>query len=118
MQAKHRALNKPPYIVHYERDTKDHRVFRKATFRYGRRELTFTNTAKLEQRLGERKLSCIKSSSQTAIQQFTINTSADQYTADRQQKWTKAGYKGSSTITAVNHSTARSSIKKKTKNYM
>ena len=98
MQAKHKEKGLKPYIVRYERDTKDHRVFRKATFRYGRRELTFTNTAKLEQRLGERKLSCIKSTSQTAIQQFKINTSADQYTADRQQKWTKAGYKGSFTV--------------------
>ena len=98
LNAKHKAENKPAYLVHIERDPKDNRVFRFCSIRYGRREITYTNTAKLETRLGERKLTCIKLSTQTAIQQFTTDMTAEQYAATKQQEWHKAGYKGTFTV--------------------
>lgn len=83
------------YAVSIKVSPKDHRTFLSAVFKYGRRELSYTNVSSLP-RVNTKQEStfCIKETTITATRIFNVRGKGDKWVNDHTATWNKAGYKG------------------------
>ncbi len=93
----HKRGVKGSYIANIKVNPKDNRSFLSASFKYGRRLLTYTNVASIaKQRTNETTTFIIQQTTKkaTLIYKVTSNPTPDKWVADHETSWKKQGYKG------------------------
>lgn len=91
----HQRYPKSNYTVSIQVNPKDHRSFLSATFKYGRRLLTYTNVSSIpNNRTKENNTFCIKQTYITATRTYKIAGNGKKWVEQCEAKWKKAGYRG------------------------
>lgn len=95
----HQRGIKGSYIVNIKVNPKDHKSFVSASFKYGRRLLTFTNVSSLARvRTKETTSYCVEETTVTATRIIRPAGSPQQWVTEHEAAWKKSGYKGKFTI--------------------
>lgn len=91
----HQRGVKSAYTTIIKVNPKDNRSFQSASFRYGRRLLTYTNVSSIaNERTKEKTTFCIRQTTKTATLTFKVAGKGDKWTQQHEAAWKKQGYKG------------------------
>lgn len=91
----HQRGVKGSYMTDIKVNPKDNRSFLSATFRYGRRLLTYTNVASIaKERTNEKTTFCVRHTIIVATRTQKVTGNADKYVSELEETFLKEGYKG------------------------